>query len=54
MLRKFSPALLDALELTQDMEGESSACLRALQMLKELNATGRRKLPVDAPTDFLQ
>ncbi len=53
MLRKFSPALLDALELTQDTEGEQSACLRALQMLKELNATGRRKLPEDAPTDFL-
>jgi predicted transcriptional regulator len=53
MLRKFSPALLDALELTQDVEGEQSACLRALQMLKELNATGRRKLPEDAPTDFL-
>ena len=42
-----------ALELTQDIEGEQSACLRALQMLKELNATGRRKLPEDAPTDFL-
>src|SRR5271165_1940932 len=53
MLRKFSPALLDALELTQDIEGEQSACLRALQMLKELNATGRRNLPEDAPTDFL-
>jgi hypothetical protein len=35
MLRKFSPALLDALELIQDIEGEQSACLRALQMLKE-------------------
>jgi len=53
MLRKFSPALLDALELTQDVEGEQSACLRALQMLKELNASGRRKLPEDAPTNFL-
>jgi len=31
----------------------TTACLRALQMLKELNATGRRKLPEDAPTDFL-
>ena len=49
----FRPALLDALELTQDIEGEQSACLRALEMLKELNATGRRKLPQDAPTDFL-
>jgi len=28
-------------------------CLRALQMLKELNATGRRKLPEDAPTVML-
>ena len=53
MLRKSSPALLDALELTQDVEGEQIACLRALQMLKELNASGRRKLPGDAPTDFL-
>jgi hypothetical protein len=53
MLRKFSPALLDAWELTQDVEGEQSACLRALQMLKEVNASGRRKLPEDAPTDFL-
>ena len=41
------------MELTQDVEGEQSACLRALQMLKELNASGRRKLPEDAPTDFL-
>jgi len=30
-----------------------NACLRALQILKEMNATGRRKLPEDAPTDFL-
>jgi hypothetical protein len=30
------------LEFTQDIEGEQSACLRALQTLKELNATGRR------------
>jgi hypothetical protein len=53
MLRKFSPALFDSLEFTHDIEGEQSACLRALQTLKELNATGRRKLPEDVPTDFL-
>jgi hypothetical protein len=52
MLRKFSPALLAALELSQDIEGQQSACLHALQMLKDLNATGRRKLPEDAPTDL--
>ena len=40
MLRKFLLALLDTLELSQDSEGEQSACLRALQMLKDSNATG--------------
>ena len=35
------------------LKGEQTACLRALQMLKELNATGRRKLLEDSPTDFL-
>src|SRR6202040_3536699 len=44
MLGKFSPALLEALELS-DIESEQSACLRALQMLKDLNATGRLKVP---------
>ena len=41
------------MEFTQDTENGQSPCLRALQMLKELNATGRHKLPEDAPTDFL-
>jgi hypothetical protein len=57
MLRKFSPALLDALELTQDIEGEQTVCLRALQMLKEFErdrtaqATGRcaDRLPIATP-----
>jgi TnpA family transposase len=53
MLRKFSPALLNALEFVQDVEGEETACLCALRTLKELNAVGRRKLPDDAPTDFV-
>jgi hypothetical protein len=53
VLRKFSPAFLNALEFTQDAEGELTACLRALQVLKELNADGRRKLPVNAPMDFI-
>jgi TnpA family transposase len=52
-LRKFSPAWLEALEFTPDAEGGETACLRALRMLKDLNAAGRRKLPADAPTDFL-
>jgi TnpA family transposase len=53
VLRKFSPAFLNALEFIQDAEGEPTACLRALQVLKELNADGRRKLPANAPTDFV-
>ena len=53
VLRKFSPAFLNALEFIQDAEGEPTACLRALQVLKELNVDGRRKLPANAPTDFV-
>jgi hypothetical protein len=53
LLRKFSPALLDALEFAQDAEGAPTACLRALRILKEVNATRRRKLPEDSPTGFL-
>jgi TnpA family transposase len=53
MLRKFSPAFLNSLDFVQDAEGEEMGCVRALRTLKELNATGRRKLPGDAPTDFV-
>jgi hypothetical protein len=52
-LRKFSPAFLRALDFIQDAAGEPTACLRALQMLKQLNADGRRKLPANAPIDFV-
>ena len=51
-LRKFSPTLLQALEFLPDAEGEKTACISALGTLKEMNATGRRKLPDDTPTDF--
>ena len=53
VLRKFSPVFLNALEFIQDAEGEPTACLRALQVLKELNADGRRNLPANAPIDFI-
>ena len=45
-LRKFSPAFLDALDFIQDADGEPTACLRALHVLKELNAKGRHKLRI--------
>lgn len=52
-LRKFSPALFQSITLTQDTEGDENACLRALGLLKEMNATGKRKLPENAPTEFV-
>ena len=32
---------------------ESAGLLKAVEVLKELNATGRRRLPDDTPTDFV-
>ena len=52
-LRKFSPALLRALEFTQESEGADSPCMEALKVLKEMNAGNKRKLPEEAPTDFV-
>jgi hypothetical protein len=46
MLRKFSPALLDTLELTQDIEGEQSACLRALQTVRAAAGVLHRRPPL--------
>ena len=52
-LRKFSPALLRALEFVQESEGAEIPCMEALKVLKELNADNKRKLPEGAPTDFV-
>jgi TnpA family transposase len=52
-LRKFTPALLEALELLQDVEGDESSCLQAVRVLKEANAGGKRKLPATATTSFV-
>ena len=50
-LRKFFPDLLTALEFT----GTSAATsvVQAIKTLKQMDAEGRRKLPSDAPKDFL-
>ncbi len=50
-LRQFLPDLLSALEFT----GTSAArpVIRAIEALKRMDAEGRRKLPADAPKDFL-
>ena len=53
-MRKFTPALLHALRLMQDTgEDDRGPCLQALDTLKELNDTGKRKLPADATVDFV-
>jgi hypothetical protein len=51
-LRQFSKALLDHLEL-ESPQGNASVLLQAVETLKELNRTGKRKLPPDAPTSFV-
>src|SRR6266581_3496155 len=50
-LRAFLPDLLVALTFT----GTSAAkpVVRAIEALKQMDAEGRRKLPADAPRDFL-
>jgi hypothetical protein len=52
-LRQFSPVLLRALEFSPDAGDGEVPCLKALRVLKEMNADLKRKLPEDAPTDFI-
>jgi hypothetical protein len=52
-LRQFSPVLLRALEFFPDAGAGDVPCLEALRVLKEMNADLKRKLPDDAPTDFI-
>jgi len=50
-LRKFSVDLLQSLTFTESEEG--SSCMEAIELLKKLNASGKRKLDEEAPTGFL-
>jgi hypothetical protein len=52
-LRQFSPVLLRVLEFFPDAGDSDVPCLEALRVLKEMNADLKRKLPEDAPTDFI-
>ncbi len=52
-LRQFSPVLLRALEFLPDAGDAKVPCLEAIRVLKEMNADLKRKLPEDAPTDFI-
>jgi TnpA family transposase len=51
-LRQFAPALLKHLQFQSENDG-SASLLEAIQLLQQLNRENKRKLPEDAPTDFL-
>lgn len=51
-LRQFSPALLQHLEFRLE-EGAQSTVVEAIRLLRDLNRGNRRKLPDDAPLDFI-
>ncbi len=52
-LRKFTPTFLRALKFVRASEQSESSCLQALDVLKGLNDSGKRKLPEDVPTEFI-
>ncbi len=51
-LRKYAPLLLDSFDFSAAPPGEP--LLEAVEVLKDLNATGRRKVPEDVPTSFVK
>jgi TnpA family transposase len=51
-LRQFSPALLQHLEFHFE-EGAQSTLVKAIQLLRAPNQENKRKLPEDAPLDFI-
>jgi len=51
-LRQFAPTFLKHLRFQSEQEGNSSL-LEAIQLLQKLNDENKRKLPDDAPIDFL-
>jgi TnpA family transposase len=49
-IRKFAPAFLEALEFTAARSHDQT--LAAVRLLRELNRSGKREVPPDAPTPF--
>jgi len=52
-IRQFAPALLKNLQVEPEVGMENSALLEAIDLLRQMNADNKRKLPEDAPIDFL-
>lgn len=50
-LRKYTPTLLDSLEFRSTKAAEP--LLRSIDVLRHINKTGKRKVPEDAPLDFV-
>lgn len=50
-LRQFIPNFLDALPL--DGNAETAGLRKAIEILRELNENGKRKVPANAPVDFV-
>lgn len=50
-LRKYTPTLLNALEFRSTKSAEP--LMRALDTIREMNQTGKRKIPEGAPLDFV-
>lgn len=51
-LRQFAPTLLESLAFQAEVTGATSL-IQATQLLREMNQTGKRKLPEDAPLAFI-
>jgi TnpA family transposase len=51
-IREFSPQFLDALNFRSNRPNDP--LLKALEVLRSMNATGKRKVPAEAPTNFIQ
>ena len=52
-LRRFAPAFLEAVSFLQEDGSENGPCLQALEVLRDLNASNKRKLPTGTSTEFL-
>lgn len=51
-LRRFSPALLEHLKLATESK-QTSVLLKAVDILRDINADNKSKLPLDAPMEFI-
>ena len=52
-LRRFAPAFLEAVSFLQEDGRENGPCLQALEVLRDLHASNKRKLPTGTSTEFL-